>query len=472
MIEVSSVSLTFTGDQHAELLEHLLPQDGKEAVALALCGRRSGARRHRLVVREVHVVPYDACLHRSESAVIWQPDAIADLLEKAAEYGYSVIKIHSHPNGYADFSPTDDEGDKELLPMIRGWVEADVFHGSAVMLPNGQMFGRYLDRDNTLHPIQLINVVGDDLLFWYADAGSVDVPDFAASHAQAFDEGTIERLQRLSVAVIGCSGTGSPTIEQLVRLGVGEIVIVDDDQLEKRNINRILNSTIDDANNLRPKVEIMAEAVEQIGLGTRVIALKKNLWTPDVVREVAQCDIVIGCMDTIDGRYLLNLLATHYNQGYFDVGVRLIADDSNSTDAGVSEVCGTVHYLQPGKSSLLSRGLFNMHDVAAAGLRRNDPDAHARQAEDGYISGIGGSRPAVISVNMFASSLAVNELLARIHPYREEPNSEHASVAFSFASMELISDPEEGQCKQIGGHIGAGDTNPLLSQMELAEKRS
>ena len=34
------------------------------------------------------------------------------------------------------------KGDERLLPMIRGWVEADVPHGSAVMLPDGQMFGR------------------------------------------------------------------------------------------------------------------------------------------------------------------------------------------------------------------------------------------------------------------------------------------------------------------------------------------
>jgi hypothetical protein len=36
-----------------------------------------------------------------------------------------------------------------------------------------------------------------------------------------FDEGTIQRLRRLWIAVIGASGTGSPVVEQLLRLGVG-----------------------------------------------------------------------------------------------------------------------------------------------------------------------------------------------------------------------------------------------------------
>lgn len=61
--------------------------------------------------------------------------------------------------------------------------------------------------------------------------------------AQAFDEGTIERLRRLSIGVVGASGTGSPVIEVLMHLGVRELVIVDDDTMEERNVDGILNST-------------------------------------------------------------------------------------------------------------------------------------------------------------------------------------------------------------------------------------
>lgn len=243
----------------------------------------------------------------------------------------------------------------------------------------------------------------------------MDVLDFVASHAQAFDEGTIERLRRLSIAVVGCSGTGSPVVEQLLRLGVGEIVIVDGDRMEVRNINRILNSTMQDVEEERLKVDVQGDAIERTGLGTQVIPLGKNLWDPEVVRVVAECDIVFGCMDTVDGRFLLNALATYYTLPYFDIGVRLDAFRQGPRKGKIREVCGTVNYIQPGKSSLMSRGLFTMNQVAAAGLRRNDPAAHAQQVRDGYIAGVEGNRPAVISVNMFAASLAVNELLARIH---------------------------------------------------------
>lgn len=199
----------------------------------------------------------------------WQTDEIAPLLDRATAERLSVIKVHSHPGGHPKFSASDDQSDEKLIPMIRGWVEADIPHGSAVMLPGGQMFGRVWGPGQGFTPIECINIVGDDLYFWYANAGRNDLPGFVASHAQAFDEGTIERLQRLSIAVIGVSGTGSPTIEQLMRLGAGEIVTVDNDITEDRNVNRILHSTARDAVLHRPKVDVIGDAIDRAGLGTR-----------------------------------------------------------------------------------------------------------------------------------------------------------------------------------------------------------
>jgi hypothetical protein len=258
-------------------------------------------------------------------------------------------------------------------------------------------------------------------------------------------------------------------IEQLFRLGVGELVLVDDDRMEERNVNRIPNSTMQDVRDNRPKVEVLGDAIRRAELGTSVITLRKNLWDPDTIREVAQCDVVLGCMDTVDGRFLLNLLATYYSIPYLDIGVRLDAVPEGPDKGRIREVCGTVHYLQPGRSSLMSRGLFSMQQVSEAGLRRRDPDAHDAQVQDGYIAGVVEHRPAVISVNTFAASLALNELLARLHPFREEPNSEYASVTFSLSSMELINEPEEGCCKILRGPVGKGDTTPLLGLTELSE---
>ncbi|MCG8604741.1 ThiF family adenylyltransferase [bacterium] len=436
---------------------------------MLLCRRRQGERRHRLVVREVFLIPHNACSLRTEQIVRWPTDLITDVLNKAEDAKLSVILIHSHPSGYPRFSDVDDRGDGDLIPAIASWVEADVPHGSAIMLPDGTIFGRYW-MENGFAPMGCVNVVGDDLHYWYTEAETCDNHAFLASHAQIFGEGTTQRLNQLSIAVVGCSGTGSPLIEQLARLGVGELVLVDDDHVEERNLNRIYNSTLKDAHENRFKVDVLADSVERIGLGTRVIRLPYNLWDKNVILEVAQCDIVFGCMDSIDGRFLLNALATHYTQAYFDLGVHLDTYRDGPKKGNIREVCGTIHYLQPGQSSLLSRGLITMEGVRAAGLARHDPTAYNEQLNDGYIAGVEEHRPAVISVNSYLASLAVNELLARIHPFREENNSEYASVTFSLSSMELLpeAETEKKHCLVLTDDVGMGDRWPPLGLMELA----
>lgn len=464
-----SVTLSLTEAQHTQLYKLLFLPDGKEAAAIALCGRRAGANRHRLLVQEIHAIDAEFYSHRSADSMSWSTDCLAPLLEKAEKYGLSIVKIHSHPGGYPNFSEIDEQSDRQLMPTIRGWIEADIPHATVVMLPNGQMFGRILWDGDEFVPLDCVSVVGADLKFWYNNREAEIASDFTASHVQAFGQGTTQRLSRLSIAVIGCSGTGSPVIEQLVRLGVGELVLVDDDQTEERNVNRILNSTVEDAQQRKPKAQMLADAIHRIGLGTKVRVFNKNLWNQDAIKAVGECDIVFGCMDSLEGRFLLNTLATYYTVPYFDLGVRLDAVPDGEGRGDIREVCGTVHYLQPGLSSLMSRGLVDMEKVSAEGLRRNDPEAYQQQVKDGYIRGVEEHRPAVISVNMFIAALAVNDFLARLHPYREEPNSTIASIAFSLSSLEFFPEPEEHSCPMLQSAVGQGDCTPLLGLMELAE---
>lgn len=466
-----SVSLSLTGQQHALLTAHLYPADDCEAVAILLCGARADAEHHRLVVREVHLVPYSACTQRTPTRVTWPTEVALPWLQKAEEKGWSVVKVHGHPNGYPDFSAVDDRADRELFPCVAGWVEADVPHASVVMVRDGRMRGRVVDSDGGFTPLSHIMVVGDDLQIWHADDLSESSADeapaaFAVRHAQAFGRATTRKLRRLSVAVIGCSGTGSPTIEMLARLGIGTLVLVDPDKVEEKNLNRILNSTIVDAKTGAAKVDVMKRAVDAMGLGTRVITFAHNLYEPDVVRAVAACDVVFGCVDSAEGRYLLNRLATFYTQSYIDVGIRL----ETEADGTIAQVCGTVHYLQPGRSSLVSRGLVNMETVRAEGLKRTDPAAYEVQRREKYIAGVDEDRPAVISVNMLLASLAVNELLARLHGFRDDANSGFASLAISLTHVAVYPEPEGAPCKLLAREVGRGDVRPLLDMPALSER--
>src|ERR1039457_4946673 len=101
-------ALRLTGAQHETLRAHIFPGDGKESVALLLCGRRQGTSRHILTVHEIHVVPDDLCIERTPTRVTWPTDIIDNLLLSIMDNDYAVVKVHSHPADVRSFSKTDD----------------------------------------------------------------------------------------------------------------------------------------------------------------------------------------------------------------------------------------------------------------------------------------------------------------------------------------------------------------------------
>lgn len=460
----AAVILRMTGKQKATLYAHLFPADGREAVAVALCGRRAGADRHCLSVSRVVLIPHHECDRRPDS-IQWPTERLTPLLEEAGRNEMAVVKIHSHPGGYDRFSVFDDASDREFFQAAESWTECSLPHGSVVALPCGRMFGRTQGTGDEHVPMEMISVAGDSVEYWFHQSADL-VPEFADRHTQVLGESTVRILRRLRAAVVGCSGTGSPTVEQLCRLGVGELVLVDPDVVGVENLNRILNAGTSDAQQLRAKVLVLEEAIHHAGLGTDVIALAQDLFTPEVVREIALCDVVFGCVDSVFARHVLNKLASTYCLPYFDLGVGLQADGSG----GIAHISGAIHYLQPDGSSLLSRGTYTLDGVQADALRRTDPIEHSKRLAAGYIAGADVARPAVISVNMIFSGLGVLEFLHRVHPMRDEPNAQFALQRLSLSNGLRDVQADGEQCPVISRTLGRGDMRPLLGMPELSSR--
>ena len=342
-----------SGKHFQKLQQHLFPGDGKEAVAIALCGRHEKNGISILLTHKIELIPHNEC-KRHEDYIHWNTERIIPLIEAAEKYNMAIMKIHSHPGGYSKFSKIDDASDFEFFQSVFGWCDYNGVHGSAVLLPNGEFFGRVFEPDLKHFPFDKISVVGDEIHIWN-NLRRKATDEFSLRTIQAFGEGTYAKLKELKIGIVGCSGTGSPTIEQLVRLGVGSLIIIDPEKVEKKNLNRILNTTMKDAVAGRTKVQTLSAAIKRIGLGTKVVTFTTNLYdSKEALYELINCDVIFGCVDSVDGRHLLSQLTNFYLIPYFDIGVRLDADG----EGGIENIIASVHYIQPGCSTLLSRGLY------------------------------------------------------------------------------------------------------------------
>lgn len=456
-------SLSISGKHYKILSEHLFPGDGNEAVAVALCGRKKVKNETRLLVHELIPIPYSDCYERRPDVVKWSTQIIIPHLKKAAKKGLALLKIHCHPTGYSSFSETDDESDLDLFDSVFGWMDNDEPHASAIMLHDGSIFGRIFKPDLSHHPLYKVSVVGDDLKYWYKHEQQKP-EEFERRTAQAFGEGTTDKLKKLKIGVVGCSGTGSPVVEQLVRIGVGHLVLVDPDRVEEKNLNRIVNSSMQDAVSGSYKVDVLKNAINRIGLGTKVTTFKENLYDNiSVVNELATCDVLFGCVDSVDGRHLINQIATFYLIPYFDLGIKLISDGKG----GVDQILGSIHYLQPGGSSLRTRGVYNEEELRAASLFRIDHKEYEEQKRSGYIVDVEVDSPAVVSINTQIASMAVNEFLARLHPFRYDSNENFAVTRVSFTDFYVQNEGDGEEDSYLKKYVGRGDVTPMLNISEL-----
>ena len=76
--------------------------------------------------------------------------------------------------------------------------------------------------------------------------------------------------------------------------------------------------------------------------------------------------------------------------------------------------------------------------------------------------------PAVAGVNATIASLAVNEFLARIHPYRSCANSDCSIIRYNFMETSIFREEEGDPCPVLLPHIGKGDVDPLLDMPSLS----
>lgn len=457
---IPPTTLALCGRQYETLRRHLFPGDGYEAAAILVCAWTPGPRR-RLVVRHVLPVPHSACPTRTSDYLVWPGAKIEEAIDIAEADGLTLMLIHSHPGGWPQFSTLDDQSDQRTIPSILQAIEGT--HGSAIMLPNGHVRARLYGSDMVPELVDLVVIVGDDIrLFW------PDCPNYAPP--LAFTSAMTADLNRLTAVVVGVSGIGSIVAEALARLGFGRVILIDFDTVELKNLNRILNSTTEDAAAHRLKVEMFAAAIASHRSADTAVAVAKPVGTRDAVLAAAQADVIFSCPDKLEPRYVADLMASAFIVPLIDAGV-VIPVRRAGAETTIADVYGRVDYIQPGGTSLEDRGVYSPERLRTEYLRSVDPDAHKRELDEGYLRGLVEEAPSVISLNMRAASTAVNEFLARAFPFRHESNAGYARTTFSLAAGEEEYSHEDDFERSEAALLGRGKTEPLLNLLALKAPR-
>jgi adenylyltransferase/sulfurtransferase len=112
------------------------------------------------------------------------------------------------------------------------------------------------------------------------------------------------KLKNSSVLCIGAGGLGSSALIYLAAAGIGTIGIVDNDHVEKSNLQRqIVHETIT-INNL--KIDSATERIKRLNPNIEVLTFNKRISSENALKIIEEFDIICDCSDNFGTRYLIN----------------------------------------------------------------------------------------------------------------------------------------------------------------------
>ncbi len=175
-------------------------------------------------------------------------------------------------------------------------------------------------------------------------------------------EPALKKLNDSHVAVFGVGGVGGFAVEGLVRSGVGEITVFDNDVVSVSNINRQIIATVDSVG--KDKVEVIKARALSINPKVKVHA-KKVFYLPENADEFdfSDYDYIVDAVDTVTAK--LTIIENAVKKGVpvissMGTGGKLDATKLKVTDISKTEYCPLAKVM---RKELKKRGIDTLKVV-------------------------------------------------------------------------------------------------------------
>ena len=112
------------------------------------------------------------------------------------------------------------------------------------------------------------------------------------------------RLKNSSVLCIGAGGLGSSVLPYLAAAGIGKIGIIDNDHVEKSNLQRQIiheTSTIG-----KLKIDSARERIKKFNPNIELLTFAKRIEPNNALEIIQEFDVICDCSDNFGTRYLIN----------------------------------------------------------------------------------------------------------------------------------------------------------------------
>jgi molybdopterin/thiamine biosynthesis adenylyltransferase len=222
-----------------------------------------------------------------------------------------------------------------------------------------------------------------------------------------------ERLAVAKVAIVGIGGLGMHVVQQLALFGVGQLILIEPEELDRSNFNRYPGVHYDDPVPGTLKTEVATRMVKLIDPRINVIQIAEPLVSQAAFDSIITSGYVFGCLDEDGSRLILNELCSAYSKPYIDLASDILLG-SPPTYGG--RVC--VDW--DGHGCVACYGEIDVTE-AQTGLMNQKARADRNTIYGVPRDLLGEAGPSVVSINGVIASLAVTEFMLLVTGIREKP---------------------------------------------------
>lgn len=128
-----------------------------------------------------------------------------------------------------------------------------------------------------------------------------------------------QRLAQSRVLVVGAGALGNEVVKNLALLGIGNLVIVDRDRVERSNLSRsVLFRESDEG---QPKAACAMHAARDIYPAVQAEALVGNVLAEVGLGWFRWADVVVGALDNREARLFVNAVCARLGRRWIDGGI-------------------------------------------------------------------------------------------------------------------------------------------------------
>ena len=400
-MNVVDCDILVTSENHQRIMEHLFPGDQDEHGAILRAGIVRNGSFLRLLIQDVHPAQFgtDYVNGRYGYRALAPPFIHREIL-RCRDAGLAYLAVHNHYKSgrHVEFSRIDldshERGYPALLDIGRGIPVGALVYGrhsvaADVWLPDG-----------TRRSLGTYRVVGHDITRLYSQQRQESESDTEHDRQmRMFGAAGQHILQASKVAVVGLGGVGSLVAEYLARLGVGNLVLIDPDEIESTNLSRVVGATQVDVESGQLKTQIAVRHMREMAVHAKLQPIAGDVSSRSVAQVLRDCDFIFLAADSMRARLVVNALAHQYLIPAIQMGAKIRRGNcGNLEDA----MCA-VRHIRPGTGCLWCNGLIDSTQLAI------EAKSDSERKEQAY--GVQEPNPSVITLNAVAAAHAVNDFL-------------------------------------------------------------